>query len=1127
MLRSIYKFVWRLLAVSLGFVVSSGAVYAAGASGTMGLRMPAVSPDGTKVAFVYQGDIWLSTLSGRSLQRLTVHSATESHPRWSPDGKQLLFTSNRSGNNDLYVISSQGGVAKRLTFHSANDIGLDWSADRKWILFSSNRENSTSLYHIPAKGGMARRLVGGYWNWVFGGRLGPQGKKMLFCEGMEAWRFWWRKGYKGPNHNRIHLYDLRTGKSRSLHQGPHEALWPMWGPKGKSYYFVSERSGVANLFRGSFSSKAPQQLTTFAKDPVRWPSIDRKGAVIVYERAFRLWQTNLRTGKSSALPIQIEVDPARSPWQTKRNPKIESFALSPDGKKLAFVSEGEVFVTDAKGKTVVRQLTFTSWRESQVTWDHDSLHLYYMAERGKGFLLIRRSARLDGKEEVVVKSQKRLLFPKVSPDGKHLLYLESKNRWMLKTGKKSPRLLVEGQIAGWMNEPAQWSPDSRWVMYMGYHHVRGALFAISVTPGAKPIRLNPVRANQNAGVWSPDGKYVVFQSNRYGSDWFHYKGDSDLYVLTLKPQPTRFKEDKLDALFKKQPSGKKGKVSAKKKKKGKAAKQCKKKKGKKCQKESPTTKKAHQKGKKGKKKGKKGKKAPKVEIQVKGLRRRVKRRTFSRGNESWPVFAPNGKSLVFFSDAGGRYQLYRASFKHGRIVGASLLSKGLRFRSGYSSHNLIWHPKGKSFYLLQRGKIMMVSAGKGSARPVRLRFQVRVHRYKRMFQMFREVWLAMRDHFYDPKMSGRDWPAIYKQYAPMLRQVRTLGDWRNYMNEMLGELNASHLGVYNPRKRSPYSTGVLGATLAVQGNGLVLRDWLEGGPLAFALQKVGAKVKQVQLLKIDGAPVDASTNPYVMLRNKVAKRVLLTLKWRRAKTSKAPKKGKNAKKQPKKPVWVEKTLKLRPISSWSARMLRYKAWVRSRQALVAKWSKGSIGYLHMRNMTRGALYQFIKDFDTDVANKKGAIIDVRFNMGGNVHDTVLEYLSRRRYATWNIRGLRRWNQPAYAVRPQSMAMMINQVTLSDGEMTASGFKALKLGPVIGTATYRWLIFTYGRGLLHGGFYRVPDWGCYAPSGKDLEKHGVTPDVTVHNTLVDRLQGRDPQLRKTVELLMNRRGKKAR
>ncbi|MCB9641129.1 MAG: PD40 domain-containing protein [Myxococcales bacterium] len=1065
----------------------------------MGARYPSLSPDGKRVAFSFQGDLWVSSADRSRVWRLTAHTAYEHRPRWSPDGQWVAFTSVRSGSADVYVVHVNGGSPKRLTWHQAHDEAVDWSPDGRWILFQSDRENVSSLYRVSVDGGLPQRLVGGFWNYTYNGAWSPDGGRLLFNAGMEGRYYWWRKGYRGPNNAEVFLYDLKTRQAKTLTSHEGSDLWPMWSADGRFVYFVSDRSGCANLWRISTKGGKAEAVTTFTTGPVRWPLIARNAHRIVYERDFRLWETQLSPDgdlkKSITQPLHL---PLRSSSHTQATryttaKQVEGFAVSGDGKKIVYSMRGEVFVSDAAGKLGVRRLTHTTAWEHDLAWHPDNRHVLYVSDRGQGDAIYKRDAMLKGAETFVLQGKKKIRFLRYSPDGKHLFYLEGKDRLMLLSkGAKEPRLLSKVFLGGWTIAAAPvWAPDSKSILYNRMNQGRGDLYLQPIEKGKAAIRLTLTAAHDADGALTPDGKYLVYRSNRYGSDWFTRVGDDDLYVLPLKLEDAQFKEDKLDKLF----------AGDKKKKAAKPTSQPSTKQGKKKKKSKKAT--AKEKGKKAKD-GKKGKKPVSVEVQLDGLADRARRLSSLQGSEGYPFPSPKGGHLVFFSNAHGGYSLWMGKFKDGKLSGAKPFAPQLRFPHLWSDYNFQWAPDGKHLYVLVRGKIARVAVPSGKVQMLSLQAEVDEVPGELYIRDFRTIWVVMRDEFYDAKMSGTDWKAIYHRYLEAVRFVQARQDWVDLMNEMLGELNASHLGVRDGKPlRGAYNTAALGARIVEDKDGFRLVGLLKLGPLRMLKKPVK---EGSYLLAINGISLKKGENPYALLRNQIGKRLILSI------NEKPTSQG-------------AKEIKIKPTHYRAERRLRYRAWVQERRKLVHQWSKGQIGYLHMRSMTTPDLFKFIRDFETELGPRKASIIDVRFNWGGNIHDRVLSFLERRLYGTWQIRGGETWRQPFFSVGRKPMVMLINEETLSDGEMTANGFRALRLGTLIGMPTYRWLIFTSGFGLYDGLMFRLPFWICKTLDGKDLEKVGVEPHIRVKNTLMDRLQGRDPQLRRAVDELLKQLSQK--
>lgn len=1080
----------------------------------LGMRYPAISPNGRRVAFSYQGDIWVALVARpRDARRLTSHPAYDMRPCWSPDGRWLMFTSMRSGSADVYIVASEGGVPRRLTFHQAHDEGVDWSPDGKWLLFQSDRENVSALYRVSVRGGLPQRLIGGLWNYTYNGAWSPDGSTLLFNTGMEGRFYWWRKGYRGPNSADILAFDLRSRKARVLVDRESSELWPMWSSDGRYVYFVSDHSGCANLWRIGRLGGKPEMVTRFSDGSVRWPAIAKSAHRIVYERNFQIWETvlsadgDLRKTVSHRIPFSLRVASKSSVSRHLAVDRVDAFALSRDGKKLGFSMRGEVFVTDSMASFGVRRLTQTIAWERDLVWHPDNRHLLYVSDRGEGDAIYKRDAMLETAESLVLQGQQTLRFLRYSPDGKHLFYLEGKDRLMLLSeGEKAPRLLATVFLGGWaMATAPSWSPDSKALLYTRMNNGRGDIYLHPIAHGKKAIRLTLTAAHDADGAITSDGLFLIYRSNRHGSDWFTRVGDDDLYLLPLQTESPRFLEDKLDQLF-----GSKSPVASPTSKptsslvkiRSIATTSSPVKQQNMMQKKTTSSHVTQQDTapKKTARSSQEQSKKPEIVVKVdpNGLAERSRRLSLLLGDEGHPSPAPKGTSFVFFSNAQGSFTLWLGELKEGKVKSMKPFASQVTFPHMWSNYQLQWSPDAKSFYVLLRGKIMRFEVPSGKVQTISLRTEVEEQARALYLRDFRTLWVVMRDEFYDAKMSGTDWSAIFRRYQSAVRSVQARQDWVDRMNEMLGELNASHLGVRDGKPlKGAYSTGVLGARIVADDQGMKLVDILEQGPLHQAKSSISSGV---YLVAINQTPLQKGDNPFVLLRGQVGKRVILSLN--------------------EKPVLAgARLVKVKPIDYRAERVLRYKAWVRERRRLVALWSGDQIGYLHMRSMVRPDLFQFIRDFETELAPRKASIVDLRFNWGGNIHDRVLSFLERRLYGTWQVRGGERWQQPFFAVGHKPMAMLINEETLSDGEMTANGFRALRLGKLIGMPTYRWLIFTSSYALYDGLMFRLPFWICQTLEGKDLEKVGVEPHIRVQNTLMDRLEGRDPQLRRAVEELL--------
>lgn len=1009
------------------------------------LRFPALSPDGNSLAFSCQGDIWIYNFGNKSLKRLTVHNAFEGWPVFSPDGRYIAFSSKRYGNFDVFVVPVEGGIPRRLTYHTSDDIVNSWTPDSKFIIFHSSRKNQVSLYKVSIKGGTPARIFPGFWAIPNFAKVSPDGEKIIFNNSWESFRFWWRRGYKGSFNADIILYDFMKKRFEQLTEHLGNDLFPNWSPDGQRVIFVSDRDyRTQNVFELDLRKRKFRRLTNFKKGWVRWLNVAFSKELAVFERNYRLWMLNLKTGDLKPLDFSVASDVKENPEKWQELKRVEVFAVSPDGKKLALISRGDIFVCDKDGK-YLRRITDSVWRESEIIWDSDSRHIFFVSDKGGSLNIYRVDAVNPKKWVPIATSRSEEWQIKLSPDGKYLAYVEGKKKlYVYDLKKRESKVIYEGQLAGLWGADFAWSPDSRWIVIGDTFYWEKDPVVINVENGRK-IRLFENTMDESYYNWSPDGRFLVFVANYTGHSFPDRTGQYDVYMLPLFRYPEKFKESLYEKLF-----------------------------------EKPK---------------KEEKKEANVKIDAKDAEKRKIRITSTLQNESSPVFSPDGKKIAFISSNNDKRELW--------IVELDELDKVKSTRMIYSAPSLSslrWLDR-KTLIFLSNGKVMKLKEGSKNPVSVRFFYKVKVDRRGEFVQMFNEIWNSLEEFYYDPDFHGANWKRVRETYLPLVRECYTDEEFYFLMNEMFGELNSSHLGIYPPRKKPEEVTAAIGAELEQDPkSGLfVIKKVIKHGPL----YKTGKKVEGFYLLAVDGTSVTSKDNLYRLLNGKVGKRLELLVNSKPSKTG---------------------ALKIfvKPISYSEEKDLLYDEWEELCRERVHKWSKGKIGYVHMKNMGWSELLKFYRNLEKEILHRKALIFDIRFNTGGNVHDQVLNTLIKKIYAKWKIRDFRFTYQPSFAVRPKPMVLLINEFSLSDAEMTANGFKELKLGTIIGNTTYGWLIFTTGKRLINGAYFRIPFWGCYTLTGLDLETSGgVQPHIKVINTFEDRVKGRDPQLRRAVEYLLKK------
>ena len=371
--------------------------------------------------------------------------------------------------------------------------------------------------------------------------------------------------------------------------------------------------------------------------------------------------------------------------------------------------------------------------------------------------------------------------------------------------------------------------------------------------------------------------------------------------------------------------------------------------------------------------------------------------------------------------------------------------------------------------------------------------------------MFYETWANLQENYYDESFHGRDWEQIKRHYAQFLPFLQARADLRTLLSDMLGELNSSHLGFRSQGneedtffKMQTMQTGIVFANDDPYRVSRVVR-------FSPADKKnIGLQPGDV-LVAVNGSAVAAAKNRDAYF-TAASLDPEMTLVFQRGES--------------------KLEVKVHPETTAQFKDRLYDEWIAANSARVDEAGGGKIAYVYMKDMGDEALQGFLKEMTSRWHRRQALILDLRFNTGGNVHDDVLNFLSRRPYLQWKYRGSPFAPQPNFAPAEKPIVLLVNEQSLSDAEMTAAGFKALRLGKIVGTETYRWLIFTSGKTLVDGSFYRLPSWGCYTLEGKDIEQNGVSPDIIVSTTFQDRLRGKDPQLERAVaEILQQLAGKK--
>ena len=1053
-----------------------------------GFAEPAISPDRAEIAFVSGGDIWTAPFAGGEARLLVSHPANESRPLYSPDGKQMAFVSNRTGGGDIYVMTLASGEARRLTYDDGGEQLDGWSRDGKLIYFSSSSRDvagMNDIYRVSVEGGTPAQVSADRFVNEFAAAPSPDGQNLAFSARGNASTQWWRNGHSHLDECEIWLMrGLSTSSYERLVERGAKNMWPMWSADGRSLFFMSDRSGAQNIWVRPINGQA-KQVTQFKDGRVIWPNISYDGRVIVFERNFAVWKLDTQNGQASQVPITrrgASTGPVIE--HLTLNNQFQDLALSPDGRKVAFVARGEIFAASARDGGNAARVTNSLARESQIVWAHDSRRIVYVSERDQVPHLFLYDFT-NNTETQLTRDALGDSAPRFSPDGKSLAFVrDGKELRVMDVQTKQERSLAQGYLSRAPRGLA-WSPDNKWIAYLGLS-TRSFRNVYVVPAAGGESRAVSAIPNANTGniTWSPDGAFIVFNTSQRTEN-------TEVIRVDLAPRTPKFREDQFRDLFKDEPprnrQGERRTEGEPQQIEPRA--------------DQPAAPGAARRA-----------DAKPVEIVFEDIRRRASILPVGE-NYSSQTISPDGKWLLL-NGAGNLYvysldETARGGAGGGPGGGGGSTARQLTSTPGGKS-DAQFTPDSREVFYLEQGRVNVVSLEARQPRPVNVTAELDVDFSREKMEVFRQAWTYMRDGFYDDKFHGADWNAVRAAYEPVIAGTRTPDEMRRVLNLMMGELNASHLGASagggpgpGPGGGEPSGSGKLGLRFdraEYENNGrLRVTEVLPLGPAAIS--------KQIQpgdyLVSVDGVKIEARTNLDELMMRKTGRRVDLKIS--------AAADGAGA-----------RDVALQPISQGAEKNLLYRNWVEANRAYVEKASGGKLGYVHIRDMSEGSLRQLYLDLDADNRAKDGVVVDVRYNNGGFVNVYAIDVLARRGYLTMTPRGLP--SSPARTSLGQRSLelptiLVTNQHSLSDAEDFTEGYRTLKLGKVVGEPTSGWIIFTGAQTLIDGTTIRMPGTRITTNEGVNMELNPRPVDVPVTRPVGESYTGKDSQLDTAVRELL--------
>ena len=1048
------------------------------------IRYQSISPDGSTIVFTYKGDLYTVPAEGGEARQITFHEGHDYMPVWSKDSKTIAFASERYGNFDIYTMDAKGGPATRLTFHSNDERPYSFTSDNEHIIFGALRQDlaehrqyptgsQPELYSVPVSGGRVDQVFTVPAEYV---QVSEDGSQFLYHD-KKGGENEWRKHHRSSITRDIWSYDTKSGNHTMITSFEGEDRNPVYSEDGSSMYYLSEEGGTFNVHKLSLSDPSQkEQVTNFELHPVRFLSIGNGILAFGYDGELYTMREGEEPRKVNVtIRTQEKVNPDRF---ITINGGVREMAIAPNGKEIAFIARGEVFVTSVDG-ALTKRITNTPQNERFVTFSPDGKSVVYSSERDGRWSIYKTEKVRDGepfffastllKESPVVENNEDNYLPNYSPDGKKLAYISGRRTLRIQdveSGKTTDLLTPEDLYHMRDGDKYfRWSPDSKWLLVDWNKLLNNSEVLLMSADGKERINLTESGYYDYTPKWMNDGKQMIWFSNRHGLKSYATSGSfqGDVYTMFFEQDAWdkyRMSKEDYDLMKEIEKANKK---------------------------ESDSDKKEDD------KKAEKKEEDKSLKFDWDGLNDRKARLTIHSSFVSDATLSKDGEKLYYLSRFEGRYNLWETEL---RTRDTKML---IKLNTGGGS--LQWDKDMENLYLLSGGRISKVNLSAGSTKGIKIAGEMKFDAEKERVEMFNHVYIRTKNIFYEPTFHGKDWDMLYEEYSKYIPHVGNSYEFAEVLSEMLGELNVSHAGArYGTSIDNADATASLGIFMDYnhKDDGIKIAEVIKGGPL----DKASLDIKPDMIIqKIDGEVVSKDRDVASYLNRKADKFVLLEITDSR---------GKN-----------EQEIMMKPISLGAERRLLYDRFVRLNKNEVEEKSNGKLGYVHIPGMSDGPYRSIYEDMLGRYLEAEAMIIDTRFNGGGDLVADLATFFTGEEFITYATAAkvvggepTSRWTKPTLT--------MFNESNYSDGHCYAQGYTDLKIGitlgmPVPGTCSY-------------AGWERLPNgavWGVVPVSAKDkagrwMENLQTEPDVKVKNMpgIIDK--GRDQQLERAIEELMKQK-----
>ena len=1048
-------------------------------------RYPAISPDGSTLVFTYKGDLYRVASAGGTATQLTFHQAHDYRAVWSKDGKHIAFASDRYGNFDVFVMDALGGEATRLTYHSNDELPYTFTHDNTKVIFGAVRQDAVNhrqyptsvqpeLYEVACQGGRVGQLLTVPAEEVCINATGD----FLLYQDKKGYENEFRKHHTSAITRDIWKYDILKDKHTQLTDYQGEDRNPVLDDDGKTLYYLSEASGSFNIHSMTIDAAvASKPLTTFKTHPIR--SLSYGNGILAFSYDGELY--TLKPGDNpQKVPILIRTQEGKNKDQyVSINSGVKEMAISPNGKEIAFIARGEVFVTAVEGG-LTKRITNTPEQERFVQFTADGKGVAYASEReGRWQIYQTQIARKEEpyffastllKENLLIDKEVDCYLPEFSPDGNWLAYIEDRRTLKvrnLKTNTEktllSPKELYHFQDG---DQYFKWSPDSQWLAVAWGKTLSNSELLVISADGIRKENLTQSAYNDHHPKWVDGGKQIIWFSNREGLKSYATSGstESDVYGLYLtkeawdKHRLSKAEFDLAELL----------------------------------KKESNKTKEDSKED--GKKKTKDSKhstenKVESITFDWEDIRERRARLTIHSSNLGDAVLSKDGEKLYYLARFEKDINLWETELRTKKTKMVIALDA--------KRASLQWDNDQENLFMLHDGTMSKVDLAGGTTKPIKMNSEMILDTDAERSHLFEHIWQRTNGIFYHSNFHGIDWEMMKKEYEKYIPHLGNSYEFAELVSELLGELNVSHAGGrYTASIPNADATASLGVFIdySHQGMGVKIAEIIKDGPLdkaAFAISP-GSIIE-----KINGQILNADLDIAQYLNRMADTFTLLDLVT---------------------PDGQRQQITVKPITLSEENRLLYQRWVKRNQKEVEQKSNGLLGYVHIPGMSDGPYRNVYDQMLGKFADKKAVIIDTRFNGGGDLVADLAMFFTGEEFITYETEDRKvgseptaRWSKPTLALFNESM--------YSDGHCFASGYTDLNIGKTVGMPVPGTCSFAGWENLPDGSRWGVVPVSAKNKAGQWMENNQTMPQIMVKNQpdVIDK--GIDQQLERAIEELL--------